>query len=135
MYLIDRIWVTRNHNPWTNFTRATKAGTAPFVLLKNRIPFYTDCSVCSEGYTASLGFVCTKCSDDIAGGITIAAVGSIIFVFVFIAFIIHMLSGMSKDADRGLVARVTSFIPLHTVKIIVVVWQIITQVSSNQVVL
>lgn len=95
-------------------------------------PFYPDCSVCSEGYTASLGFVCTKCSDNITGDIALATVGAIVFLFVVVSFISYLLSAESEDDDRGILARVTRFVPLSSVKIVIVVWQIITQVSSRE---
>ena len=48
-----------------------------------------------------------------------------------IAFFSYMLSGKSEDADKGIVVRVTRFIPLQSVKIVIVVWQILTQVRTS----
>ena len=41
-----------------------------------------------------------------------------------------MLSGKGEDTDKGIVARVTRYIPLQSVKVVIVVWQIVTQVSN-----
>ena len=59
--------------------------------------------------------------------------GAILFLLVFVAFISYILklSRKSKNADRGIVDPVTWFIPLHTVEIVIVVWQIITQVNGR----
>ena len=47
---------------------------------------------------------------------------------VEVAVIFHLLSGEEGSTGRGLVDRVTRFIPLYPVKIIIVSWQILTQV-------
>ena len=94
-------------------------------------PFCPDCSVCSKRYTASLGFTCNKCSDNAAGGIALAVAMGVVFLLVFVAFLSYMLSGKMEGVDKGIVARITCFIPLQSVKIVIVVWQILTQVSSS----
>ena len=52
-----------------------------------------------------------------------------VFLLAFVAFLSYMLSGEMEGVDQGIVARVTRFIPLQSVKIVIVVWQILTQVS------
>lgn len=46
----------------------------------------------------------------------------------FAAFLAYMLSGQELDADQGIVARFSRYIPLPSLKIVIVVWQILTQV-------
>ena len=87
--------------------------------------------MCSKRYTASLGFTCNKCSDDAAGGIALAVAMAVVFLLAFVAFLSYMLSGETRGTDQSIVARVTRFIPLHSVKIVIVVWQILTQVRQG----
>lgn len=57
-----------------------------------------------------------------------------VFGFALIVFVSYMMSGKSEDVDQGIVARLTRYIPLHSVKIVIVVWQVVTQVSSRAIV-
>ena len=59
----------------------------------------------------------------------------ILLLFAIVAFLPYMLSGEMEGADKSIVARVTRFIPLQSVKIVIVVWQILTQVSNVTTVL
>lgn len=90
----------------------------------------SDCSACSKGYTRSSGFACKSCPDHANEGIALAAFG---FLLAFIALLSYMLSGKRRETDRGIVAHVTWFIPLHSVKIVIVVWQILTQVRTTTI--
>ena len=90
-----------------------------------------DCSVCSKRFTASLGFACNKCSDNAAGGIALAVAMVVVFLLASVAFLSYMLSGEMEGVNQGIAARVTRFIPLQSVKIVIVVWQILTQVSRT----
>ena len=56
---------------------------------------------------------------------------AVVFFLASIAFLSYMLSGEIEGTDQGIVARVTRFIPLQSVKIVIVVWQILTQVSRT----
>lgn len=47
---------------------------------------------------------------------------------VEVAVLFHLLSEAEGGTGRGLVDRVTRFIPLYPIKIIIVSWQILTQV-------
>ena len=75
----------------------------------------------SKGYTASLGFACNKCFEVATGGIAVAVVVAVVLALAFVAFLSYMLSGKREDDDRGIVARLTRFIPLHSVTIVIVV--------------
>ena len=78
---------------------------------------------------SGLNFICRKCSDG-AVGLTIAAVITLLIVAVGLAIVSYMLSTEGPDAGRGIVARVTQRLPMQSVKIIIVVWQILIQVRA-----
>ena len=88
----------------------------------------TDCSVCSGGYTAELSFTCSKCSHS-AGGIALAAILAVAVLVVAVAVVLYVMSGQVEAGRQGMVERLGRFIPLHSVKIVIVAWQILTQVS------
>lgn len=48
---------------------------------------------------------------------------------VGVAVLFYLLSGEEGGTGRGLVDRITRFLPLYPIKIIIVSWQILTQVS------
>lgn len=87
----------------------------------------TDCSICVDGYTASLGYVCSKCSDSTAG-IVLAAFLALAALCVAVAVVSYVMSGEHGSRGKGLAGRVARFIPLQSVKIVIVAWQILTQV-------
>ena len=56
-----------------------------------------------------------------------------VFLLASVAFLYYyMLSLETEGADRGIVARLRRFIPLQFVKIVIVVWQILTQVRRGR---
>lgn len=95
-------------------------------------PLCSDCSVCGKGYTPSHGFVCSKCPDNATGGIVLIAIMAIMLLLAFAAFFSYVFSEEMEDAGQGLVARVTHFIPLQSIKIIIVMWQILTRVNRRE---
>ena len=88
--------------------------------------------MCSDGYTHALGPSCNKCSDATGFGIALVVVLGVAILAGFTAFLTYMLSGQEQDTDRGIVARLARYIPLHTLKIVIVVWQILTQVGLSR---
>ena len=56
---------------------------------------------------------------------------AIVFLLACAAFLSYMISGKMENTDHGIVARVSRFIPLQSVKIVIVVWQILTQVNNG----
>ena len=105
--------------------------SVPNVLDSKHYIFLTDCSVCSKNYASSFGFTCNKCPDNTAGGIALAVILAFVVVFGFVALVSHLVSGRMGRADKGIVSRLARYVPLHSIKIVIVVWQIITQVSSS----
>lgn len=100
-----------------------------FPRILDRSLLRADCSVCSDGYSEQLGFVCSKCPETNTGGIAIAvvlAVGVLIAAAAMISYVTSGEDGMG--AGCGCTERVTRYIPLQSVKIVIATWQILTQV-------
>lgn len=91
---------------------------------------FADCSVCSEGYSRTLSFTCAECVDP-GGGIAIMVVVAVFFLGAAIALCMHLVSGEMDGARQGIIHRVARRLPLQPIKIIVVVWQILTQVRRS----
>ena len=91
-----------------------------------------DCSVCSENYAPNLSFTCRKCFDRRVGVAT-AVVLAVLVLAVGLVVILYLVSAEEGGAGRGIVNRVMKRIPMQSVKIIIVVWQILTQVSTDTV--
>lgn len=87
----------------------------------------SDCSVCSANYTATLAFTCSQCSD---GKLAVVVVILAIAFLAALAFVWNMVAIHQEDATLGVAVRVQKVLPLQSIKIIVVVWQIVTQVST-----
>eukprot|EP00752_Nemacystus_decipiens_P007555 g6749.t1 len=87
------------------------------------------CAVCSEGYLAQFGFVCGKCSNS-AAGVVLAVVLAVVAFFAVVAVVSYATTGEGNGKGRGLVERVARYVPLQSVKIVIVAWQILTQFTS-----
>eukprot|EP00752_Nemacystus_decipiens_P009914 g8846.t1 len=101
-------------------------GTSGYCLEGYEGPY---CSICSSGYTGGLGFTCSKCSNS-AGGIVLAAVFAVMALVVVIAIVVYVMSGKAGTGKRGIVERLGRYIPLQSVKIVIVAWQILTQFTA-----
>lgn len=94
-----------------------------------------DCSVCEEGYAPGLSYGCNSCSDGVSLMVTaVVLIAVAVVVVVIIGLDLTAVGGAAGSATsrRGLDAkfrRLKAFIPFHSLKIAVVSWQIITQVS------
>ena len=88
-----------------------------------------DCAVCSDGYTEQLGYTCSECLGA-ASGMVLASFVLVVIIFVAIGVASYVVSADGEGKRRGLVERVARFIPLQSLKIIIVSWQILTQVRA-----
>lgn len=52
-------------------------------------------------------------------------------VFSVVAVVSYVMSGEGGGRGQGLVERVAKYIPLQSVKIVIVSWQILTQVRDG----
>eukprot|EP00752_Nemacystus_decipiens_P013054 g11547.t1 len=103
-----------------------KTGTSDYCLEGYEGPY---CAICSEGHTAHLGFVCSKCSSS-AAGVVLAVVLAIVALIVAAAVVSYATTGEGDGRGQGLVERVARYIPLQSVKIVIVAWQILTQFTA-----
>ncbi|CAN0337700.1 unnamed protein product, partial [Ectocarpus sp. 12 AP-2014] len=87
------------------------------------------CSICSTDYTMAMAFTCTKCMDS-DGSAAIISVVAVLALGAIIALYMHLVSAEMDGAREGIIHRVTKRLPVQSLKIIVVVWQILTQFSS-----
>lgn len=94
--------------------------------------FYADCAVCSDGYIPTLEYVCDECSDS-DGRWALVVIISVLSVVALAVFVSYMVSGEWEGASRGIAARIAPYIPLQSLKIILVAWQILTQVRARNV--
>lgn len=51
-------------------------------------------------------------------------------LLVAAAMVVYVMSGDVRGTRRGMIERVASYVPLHSVKIVIVAWQILTQVRT-----
>eukprot|EP00752_Nemacystus_decipiens_P005732 g5187.t1 len=87
------------------------------------------CSVCSEGYYSSLAFTCNKCMGD-GGGIALMVIVGVLVLGAAVGVCTYLVSAETEGARRGVLLRVVNRLPLQSIKIVVVVWQILTQFAS-----
>lgn len=88
-----------------------------------------DCAVCGGGYTAQLGFTCSKCPGS-ASGIVLASFVLVVVLSAAVAVASYVISAEGAGKPRGLVERVARYVPLQSLKIVIVSWQILTQVRA-----
>lgn len=88
-----------------------------------------DCSICSDGYTEGIGFTCDKCFNR-SGGIVLAVVmfGAAVFAITLLAR--YLVSEEFDHSRMGFLKSLLRYIPLQSVKIAIVSWQILTQVPT-----
>ncbi|CAN0016960.1 unnamed protein product [Ectocarpus fasciculatus] len=90
------------------------------------------CAVCETDYSPSLAHICPHCSSSRRQGLmVIAAIAVIVTVFAFVAIFQYMLSTEHEEGMLGCFRRrVLGAVPVESLKIIVVVWQILTQFAD-----
>lgn len=85
--------------------------------------------MCSEGYADSLSYTCKSCSDGTATAM--AFVASPVAVILGLVFVAYMVT-KERDAQRSRqYHRLKQLLPLQSLKIVIVVWQILTEVSRH----
>ena len=87
------------------------------------------CSICSEGYSEHLSFSCRECSDNNTDTIIVAVILSVVGLIVIVALASYLTSS-EIDSSLGISGVVKRYIPLQSLKIVIVTWQILTQFSS-----
>ena len=94
--------------------------------------FVTDCAVCDGGYSSSLAHTCTLCSSSRRQGLMAASVlAALVATSAVVAAFRYLLSvNLDERGIDGFHRRVLQAFPLQAFKIIIVVWQILTQVGG-----
>ena len=107
--------------------------TFPTAYLPLQFSCRADCAVCSDRYTARIGFNCDKCSDS-TGGIILAIFLAGVAVFVVIVVACYIVSGEQDRERKGLIERTMRYIPFQSLKIVIVTWQILTKVRRDVII-
>ena len=88
---------------------------------------FADCAVCSEGYAGTLSYYgCSECSEVVSVVPSVCAV--IIVGLLALFFVRHMISIEGHRTTWVSFDRIKAILPLQSLKIIIVSWQIVTQV-------
>ena len=91
--------------------------------------WFADCSICSKNSVSTVGFICRECTNGTVG-IAVAFVATVLIASLGLAMGSYLVSPEETRAGQGIVDRLTRRIPMQSVKIIIVVWQILTQVGT-----
>ena len=97
-------------------------------------PFSTDCSICEDGYTKGVAFTCMRCTSNRKAISTavIAALG-VLGIAAGVGVIFYLISGEMVGSGRGFIDNIARHLPMQSVKIIIVAWQILTQVRRGKI--
>ncbi|CAN0170750.1 unnamed protein product, partial [Ectocarpus sp. 4 AP-2014] len=87
------------------------------------------CAICGDSYSAQLGFTCSTCPDR-ASGIVLATALAVIGLFTVVAVISYLAWRVGPNRGCGMAGHLKRYLPLQTLKIPVVAWQIVTQFTS-----
>ena len=92
--------------------------------------YATDCSVCEDGYSSTLAFTCNECSGSSRIALLVVVVVAIGVAAVMAAYLTAFLVSMEKTEARMTrpYVKLLNYLPLPAIKIIIVLWQILTQV-------
>lgn len=114
------------------------------VLFRPFATFDADCAVCAKGFSPGMAYSCTKCSGRTKKSGVGVAVTSVIIVPVVAVMLLRYLGRAEDDdtrgrrgASRGFLRQkcdifqesLSKVLPLTAIKMVVVVWQIVLQVS------
>ncbi|CAM9858548.1 unnamed protein product, partial [Ectocarpus sp. 12 AP-2014] len=115
------------HNP--DACRGGLTGADSFCASGYKGPY---CAVCEADYSPSLAHTCTRCSSSRRQGLVAATVIAALAAALAVVTIFRFL--VSADVEEGNIGwfhrRVLRAVPVQAVKIIVVVWQILTQFAD-----
>ncbi|CAM9398277.1 unnamed protein product, partial [Ascophyllum nodosum] len=87
------------------------------------------CSICSKTHVSGTSFSCRECSDR-AIAITIVAILVVLATAIGLATVSYLVSAEVVGRGRGIVEAIVRRVPTQSVKVVIVVWQILTQFTS-----
>ena len=111
---------------------------APLSFLHNSLS--TDCAACEAGYASGLQYSCYRCHRSEKGAAIGGAVPTLVFALVvvtlMVAYLVRVVDHPTSERVGRWNKRLSDFrdglvraIPFTAIKIVVVAWQIITQVN------
>ena len=106
-------------------------------------PFVADCAVCSEGFAPGIAYSCRECTRTTTTSAVSLAVAVGLAVLLFAALLVSRLGNVAHsrteegiEMDRSLWnkcwscgAFLVNMLPSVAIKIVVTVWQIVSQVQ------
>ena len=87
-----------------------------------------DCAICNDGYSESLGFTCNMCSDSTTGIVFATVFALALFLAVLLAVSYLLSTELERGTKRACVERLMRYIPVQSIKVVIVAWQIVIQV-------
>lgn len=101
------------------------------ILCTRSVELYADCSVCSDGYIGDGDNTCRACSSNSRAQLAVIIVFSVVGVAIAIFFALYLLSGIMESVCWDVARIVARHLPSQSIKIIIVTWQILTQVRKK----
>ena len=87
-----------------------------------------DCAVCSPGYATTLPYHCNKCLEKTSLGIFVVA----ILASIVVCFLVCCMLSIGGHRNTGcIIASIEAIMSLQSFKILLVSWQIVTQVRGR----
>ena len=87
--------------------------------------------VCDEKYFKGPGFTCTKCSANMWVRMAPVVVAAVVSVLTTFAVLTYLVLTEGDGTSHRIMTRLLRRFPRHSVKTIIIAWQILTQVSGN----
>lgn len=113
----------------TTGCKERQALRAIILLRLHLLSYSTDCAICSDGYAQSLAFKCNKCSGN--RDIIFAALILPLAVALMGTFVAFLVSKEQECTGRGRFDRLKELLPLESIRIVIVAWQILLSVRVN----
>lgn len=100
--------------------------TTPYSLFAMNL----DCTICEQGYGRTMAFECGKCSS--GEGIAVGVIVVVAAVVAWAALVVYMISDEQDGGRVSFITRVKEKVSFQSLKIVIVVGQILTQVRSQK---
>lgn len=99
-----------------------------------RVHVLADCAVCETGFAPALAHACTRCSSSRREGlIAVTVIAALVTLCAIVTIFRYLLSTEHEHGNIGCIYRgLLRAVPLQALKIILVVWQILTQVCHSR---
>ena len=112
------------------FTFTTTAVISCFRMTLDVNVLLSDCAVCSKDYVRTLSHRCSKCSSNTSFGTAVFGVFAGLAGVLLVLFLYYMIRIERGRTNRNSTGRFRKILAIQSLKIIIVSWQIITQVKS-----